>query len=90
MSSSLDEEAGLLFGVTADNLKSYFTGPDNCILALAEFSRLIYLAFPVSSTLIGPTSQRNPAIIILSQSESVPPGETDRKAKSVREDELRV
>ena len=79
MSSSLDEEAGLLFGVTADNLNCFITGHNHLDLTWSW----IFLT-PLSPSLLLPnlyahwwTSQRNPAI--LSQSRSLP--RRDRKKR---------
>lgn len=69
MSSSLDEEAIILFGVIADELESFPLLIDLLIsLSLTSFC-LRYPRFAGKLTLIGGASERNPAI--LSQSESV-------------------
>ena len=46
MSSSLDEEASLLFGVTADELESFLTGRDTLISHSLTFLAFFTLAFP--------------------------------------------
>ena len=89
MSSSLDEEAGLLFGVTADNLICFITGHDHLDLKLeagfSSFKLHHHLPFfSQTSTLIGGTSQRNPAI--LSQSRSL--SRRDRKKR--RKEQLKI
>ncbi len=86
MSSSLDEEAGLLFGVTADNFTNHqpfgpFHDTETQYLPLALSSRSLFLSpLPSLSRHLHAhwsTSERNPAI--LSQSESVP--RRDRKQR---------
>lgn len=53
MSSSLDEEASLLFGVTADELESFLTGHDTLISHSLTFIAFFTLAFPEILGLIG-------------------------------------
>ena len=53
MSSSLDEEASLLFGVTADELESFLSGRDTLISLSLTFIAFFTLAFPENLGLIG-------------------------------------